>query len=250
MPFGNLYIGTSGWSYPDWRGRFYPTALRIKDHFAYYRKHFSAVEINLSFYRLPTQNTLDAWNRELEPDFHLVLKGSRVITHMKKLKHCEEPLKRFWERAGQLKTLKAVLWQLPPNLHKDTDRLDHFLGSQPQTIRHAVEFRHDSWWDDEVAAVLARHRAAFVAVSATGTPAAIYPTADFLYVRFHGLQNTPTPVNYSRNDLMYWVERLTPYVKRGLTLYAFFNNDYHAYAVRNALRFRDLLQERLTSAHG
>lgn len=241
MSNGSVYVGTSGWSYANWVGRFYPQDLRAQDRFAFYRRHFNTVEINLSFYRLPTQNTLDAWNRALPADFHLVLKGSRVITHVKRLSDCGEALARFWERAGQLRTLRAVLWQLPPNFRQDLERLERFLSGLPTRVRHAVEFRHESWWNDRTARVLEKHGAAFVAVSTSQLPDTIYPTADFLYVRFHGPARSPVPGNYTREELARWAARLRPWVRRGRTLYAFFNNDYRAYAVRNADTLLSLL---------
>jgi uncharacterized protein YecE (DUF72 family) len=129
---------------------------------------------------------------------------------------------------------------LPPSLHKDVERLDRFLAALPGTVRHAVEFRHASWWDDEVAAALARHAAAFVAVSHPALPDEVRPTTDFLYVRFHGLGKELYRYDYSREELAEWAARLGPH-RHGRTLYAFFNNDYNANAPRNALTFRELL---------
>jgi uncharacterized protein YecE (DUF72 family) len=240
MKRSRFFIGTSGWTYDDWSGTFYPEDVKGSERLAYYVRRFNTVEINATFYRLPTQPMLDAWNGRLPDGFHLAVKGSRVVTHLKKLANCEEALAVFLGRVKQLKTLCVILWQLPPSLHKDSDRLEQFLAALPHDVRHAVEFRHESWWDDEVAALLERHKAAFAAVSHPKLPDSIYPTADFLYLRFHGLGRQLYRYDYSRSELEGWVGRLKPHLK-GRALYAFFNNDYEANAPRNAEAFRSLL---------
>jgi uncharacterized protein YecE (DUF72 family) len=210
------------------------------DRLSFYAQKFDTVEVNASFYRTPTQPMIDAWNRRLAAGFHLVLKGPRTVTHLKKLRDCREPLELFLQRALQLRTLWVILWQLPPSLHKDVARLDEFLAGLPEKIRHAVEFRHASWWDDEIATTLARHNAAFVAVSHPSLPDAFYPTTDFLYLRFHGLGRQLYRYDYSREELGDWASRLKPHLPHR-TLYAFFNNDYQAHAPRNAAVLRELL---------
>jgi uncharacterized protein YecE (DUF72 family) len=172
-----------------------------------------------------------------------VVKGSRLITHLKKLADCQEPLETFLERVAQLRRLKVILWQLPPSLHKDVERLDRFLSQLPAEVRHAVEFRHESWWDEEVAALLKHHKAAFVAISHPRLPDAIHATTDFLYLRFHGLGRQLYRYDYCDEELAAWTARLQPLL-RGRTLYAFFNNDYDANAPRNAATFRKLLERR------
>jgi len=239
----HLYVGTSGWTYDDWSGSFYPEGVKGPDRLSFYAQKFNTVEVNASFYHTPTRPMIDAWNRRLGEDFHLVLKGPRTVTHLKKLRDCGEPLEMFLERALQLRTLRVILWQLPPSLHKDAARLDEFLADLPQRVRHAVEFRHVSWWDDEVAATLARHAAAFVAVSHPSLPAAFYPTTDFLYVRFHGLGRQLYHYDYSREELTDWTSRLKPHLPNR-TLYAFFNNDYHAHAPGNAAALCELLESK------
>jgi len=238
-----IYIGTSGWTYDDWTGPFYPPEVKGAQRLVFYADRFDSVEVNASFYRIPTQTMIDAWNRRLAKTFQLVLKGSRVITHLKKLHDCDEPLAAFWRQVEQLHTLRVILWQLPPSLHKDPQRLDRFLAGLPRRkhkpVRHAVEFRHESWWDDEVAAVLKRHKAAFVAVSHPRLPDDVLPTADFLYLRFHGMGKDLYRYDYSRDELEAWATRLAPHLA-GRTLYAFFNNDYQANAPRNAATFREL----------
>lgn len=235
-----IYVGTSGWTYDDWSERFYPKEVKGPERLSFYAAHFNTVEINATFYRLPTQTMIAAWNRRLGEDFHLVVKGSRVVTHFKKLDDCLDPLQTFLDRALQLERLKVILWQLPPSLHKDIERLERFLSLLPQSVRHAVELRHKSWWDDDTAEALSRYRAAFVAVSHPTLPDTIFPTTDFLYVRFHGQDRALYRYDYSDKELSYWVELLRPHLARR-ALYAFFNNDFNANAVRNAMSFRKML---------
>jgi len=236
----NIYIGTSGWTYQDWAGRFYPEKIKGSDRLSYYAQYFNTVEVNATFYRLPTGAMLTAWNKRLGPDFHLVVKGSRTITHLKKVRDHQQPLTAFLDRVLKLDRLKVILWQLPPSLHKDLARLENFLTGLPGSVRHAVEFRHKSWWDEEAAEVLARHSAAFVAVSHPRLPETIFPTTDVVYLRFHGSGRDLYKHDYSREELKAWAERVRPHLP-GRTLYAFFNNDYQAYAPRNAELFRKLL---------
>jgi len=244
MSHQQIYVGTSGWTYEDWQGRFYPDDVKAARRLEFYAQHFNAVEVNATFYHLPTANMITAWNRRLSEDFHLVLKGSQLITHRKKLAECGEAVERFFDRARQLRRLTVILWQLPPSLHKDVARLAAFLDGLPElAARHAVEFRHASWWDDEVADVLARRHASFVAVSHPQMPEDVLPTTDFLYVRFHGKGRQLYRYDYSDDELRAWAERLHKHLA-GRRLYAFFNNDYEAHAPKNARRLREILEER------
>lgn len=236
-----IYVGTSGWTYDDWSGPFYPEEVKGAERLSFYAKKFDTVEVNATFYRNPAPTAIKAWNRRLGPAFHLVVKGSRAVTHLKKIAGCEEPLKAFLVRALQLQRLRVILWQLPPSLHKDVERLERFLSTLPHKVRHAVEFRHESWWDEEVAAALERHKAAFVAISHPTLPDTWFTTTDFLYVRLHGIERQLYRYDYTDVELAEWVERLKPDLA-GRTLYAFFNNDYEANAPRNALTFRKLLE--------
>lgn len=237
---GEIHVGTSGWAYDDWAGVFYPAGLKAANRLEYYASRFGALEINVSFYRLPTPAMIDAWNRRLPEDFQLIVKGSRTITHLKKLVDYQEPLGVFWARVRPLRTLRMVLWQLPPSLRKDVERLDRFLADLPAGVRHAVEFRHESWWGGEVADVLARRGAVMVAVSHPTMPDTVVPTCDALLVRFHGLTTPLYRYDYSDEELAAWAERLRPHLA-GRTLFAMFNNGYEGNAVRNALRFREML---------
>lgn len=240
MTRSRIHVGTSGWTYDDWDGVFYPEGVAGPERLAYYATVFDTVEVNATFYRLPFAGMIAGWNRRLPAGFHLVLKGPRAVTHLRKLQNCDEELLRFFRRVRPLQALRAILWQLPPSLHMDPERLDQFLASLPRDWRHSVEFRHGSWWCEKTAEILRRHGAAFVAISHPRLPADLVPTADFLYLRFHGLGPRLYDYDYSDVELRQWVERVRPHC-RGRVLYAFFNNDWRAQAPRNALRLRELL---------
>lgn len=242
MGNGEIHVGTSGWTYGDWNGVFYPAGVTGAERLRFYARHFDTVEVNATFYRLPGASMIEGWNRRLPPQFHMVAKGPRRVTHHHRLEDCAAPLQRFLERVSALAPLKVLLWQLPPSLHRDVERLERFLAQLPALPRHAVEFRHASWWGDgAVAEALRRHNAAWVAVSHPRLPGTVVPTADFLYVRFHGLGRRLYDYDYAEAELQDWVERLAG-PRQGRTLYAFFNNDFHAHAVRNAGSFRAMLE--------
>jgi len=238
-----LHVGTSGWTYDDWAGPFYPEEVKGAERLAFYAERFDTVEVNATFYRLPFRGMIAGWNRRLPPSFHLAVKGPRMVTHYRKLQDFREPLQAFLDRVQELRTLRVILWQLPPSLRKDLALLEAFLAALPRQVRHAVEFRHESWWDEGTSALLSRHSAAFVAVSHPGLPGDLVPTADFLYVRFHGLGERLYDYDYSREELGEWVDKVRPHL-RDRDLYAYFNNDWKARAPRNAAAFRRMLEER------
>ncbi|RMG36438.1 MAG: DUF72 domain-containing protein [Planctomycetota bacterium] len=240
MARSRIHVGTSGWTYSDWRGTFYPPGTKSTQLLEYYASRFDTVEVNATFYRLPTDAMIASWNRRLPQDFHLVLKGPRTVTHLKKLIDADEPLQTFLQRAAALEKLRVILWQLPPSLHHDPQRLHAFLERLPDRWRHAVEFRHASWWNDETVRLLRSFNVAFVAVSHPELPKQILPTGDFLYLRFHGEQRPLYRYDYSDDELRAWADAVRPHL-RGRELYAFFNNDVDAHAPFNALRFRELL---------
>lgn len=235
------HVGTSGWTYDDWNGPFYPKTVRGAERLSFYAERFDTVEVNATFYRFPTEAMVASWRRRLGRGFHLVVKGHRIVTHRKRGLDCADQIADFMGRLAELKTLRVILWQLPPSLHRDVARLEGFLAQLPRgKVRHAVEFRHPSWWDDDVARRLRAHRAAFVAVSRPDLPSDVVPTTDFLYLRFHGLGPDPYRHDYARPELEAWAARLAPLL-RNRKLYAFFNNDHRAHAVGNAEAFRDIL---------
>lgn len=199
------WVGTSGYSYPQWLGVFYPEKLPKNEWFRYYAEQFSGVEINLSFYRLPTTATFRGWAKDVPEDFRFVLKGHRYVTHVRRLADVTGTVRAFFDRAAPLESrLACVLWQLPPGFRADPARLGSFLGvlaeAAPPSVRHAFEFRDESWFEGATYEILERAGAAVVLadypfqVLAPGMrarlperpPVHVPHTADFVYVRRHG----------------------------------------------------------------
>jgi uncharacterized protein YecE (DUF72 family) len=239
-PAKRIHVGTSGWVYKDWCGVFYPHKLPAAERLSFYAREFDVVEINATHYRLASPNMVEGWNRIVPPGFRMVAKGSQFITHRLKLRNCEQAVERFFAPLSALRSLSCVLWQFPQVMPRDLGRIDAFCALLPRHVRHALEFRDPAWWSDDVFALLEKHRMAFCAVSHPALPPDVVPTTDFLYVRFHGLGEKLYDYDYSPQQLAGWAARLRPHLRQR-ELYAFFNNDWHCQAIRNAKSFRQLL---------
>lgn len=240
MGSASLRIGTSGWNYKHWRGIFYPRDLPPSGWLSFYARHFDTVEINYSFYRLPTRENFVAWAEDAPAGFLFAVKGNRFITHLKRLREPEEPIGRFFERADALgPTLGPLLWQLPPQFHRDVERLTAFLAVLPGTYRHAFEFRHDSWFVQPVYDALTAHDAALCLADRGGGTSPLEITAGWAYVRFHG--GLDDGWAYTDEQLRTWAERIAGYRARGLPVYAYFNNDPHGHAINDCRRLARLL---------
>jgi uncharacterized protein YecE (DUF72 family) len=236
------FIGTSGWHYEGWRGAFYPEDLPKKGWLAFYAGQFPTVELNNSFYHLPTEAAFRAWHDATPADFTFAVKASRFITHIKRLKDIEEPLNNFMSRAALLKDkLGPVLYQLPPSLHRDDARLAEFLEKLPAG-RHAIEFRHDSWFADEVFGMLRRRGAAFCIFDMPRLKSPLIATADFAYIRFHGTGERYSG-SYPDKLLAEWADNISKLAKSLKAVYIYFNNDVSGHALRNAVTLRNLLEE-------
>jgi uncharacterized protein YecE (DUF72 family) len=246
---GAVYIGTSGWYYKQWHATFYPDGLSKPKLLPYYASQFPTVEINASFYKLLTQKTVADWTRKVPDDFVFAIKGSRFITHMKKLTEVGPGLEKFFDSIhGFQKKLGPILWQLPPNLRKDLTRLDEFLELLPRKYGHAVEFRHTSWVDDEVFALLQKHQAAHVWLSSLAMPMNFTVTAPFIFLRFHGLQGGYNH-DYTRAELQPWADQLNAQARRGQTAFAFFNNDGNTRAPQNAVTLMEMVSRHAVRPH-
>ena len=238
-----IHIGCSGWVYPHWRERFYPKEVPQRAWLTYYAEHFDTVEINNTFYRLPKPSAAEGWAEHSPPGFCFAVKVSRYMTHVKRLTMVETGLQRLYEPLEPLTEsgkLGPLLWQFPENFHRDTERLAGALAALPPG-RHAFEFRHDSWFTDEVYALLNQHNAALVVGDErsrwVSTPHV--RTADWTYIRFHhGTRGRHG--NYASSEIDTWARRLSQW-RRDTEVYAYFNNDWEGYAIRNA----KLLRERL-----
>lgn len=234
-----IHIGTSGWSYPGWRGRFYPPEIKPPDWLEYYASHFDTVEINMTFYRSPKPEILHGWATRTPADFLFTLKANRQITHLKKLKKVEHDLEHLAYLARQLRgKAGCLLYQLPPSLSRDLELLESFLKTLPTGFRQVIEFRHPSWYDPAVYELMSGAGAIFCVVSSSRVPPEVVVTAPVAYFRFHGLTGGYR-YRYSDEELKKWAEAIR---QCGATeAFVYFNNDYQAHAVFNALKLRELL---------
>lgn len=199
----NLYVGTSGYSYPKWKGKFYPKDLPAKGMLRYYGEHFRSVESNSTFRRMPEPDVLKRWNEEVPKDFRFALKAPQQITHMKRLKDSKDSVSHLFEVASVLKKrLGPVLFQLPPNFKKDATRLREFLALLPKRSRAAFEFRHESWFDEEIFEVLQRHKVALCMAEAENElEVPFVSTADWGYLRLRR-------EDYSDSELKAWMKKV------------------------------------------
>ena len=229
-----MRIGTSGWVYPHWNGDFYPAEVRAKDRFAYYAARFDTVEINGSFYRLPSDKAVEGWSDTAPAGFVYAWKASRYITQAKKLKEVGESVALVYGRMLPLgRTLGPALFQLPPSLHLKLDRLASFLPLLPEGRRNAIEFRHESWYTLEVMQVLADHDAALCISDRHDAPSPWEATASHVYIRGHG-PGGHYAGRYDRAELDRWADRIAHWRGEGRDVYAYFDNDIGGAAPRDA----------------
>jgi uncharacterized protein YecE (DUF72 family) len=237
------WIGTSGWSYDHWGGVLYPEGTPSRARLDLYAAEFGTVELNASFYRWPRDTTFAGWRRRLPDGFRMSVKAPRGLTHAKRLLDPDVWAQRItagWHELGDRRAVLLV--QLPPVMERDDARLDYFLGALPDWVRVAVELRHPTWQHDEVFALLERHGAAYCVISGAGLPCHLRATAEHVYVRLHGPDHDALYAgSYSEADLHWWAERIREWERGGREVLAYFNNDGHGHAVRNARALRSLL---------
>ncbi len=235
-----IRIGTSGWVYHHWCGIFYPNDLPQRDWFNYYAREFGTVEINYSFYRLPSEAAFDAWREQAPNNFVYAVKASRFLTHLKKLKEPEEPLRRFLERACHLgKTLGPILYQLPPYWSVNLPRFEHFLSVLPRGYTHVIEFRDESWLIEDVFQLMERYGVAHCIHDMPPMRVPIRITAPPAYVRCHG--DVSHGGEYQPATLRLWATRIEEWRRKQLDAFVFFNNDMGGYALQNAMTLKKLL---------
>jgi uncharacterized protein YecE (DUF72 family) len=235
-------VGCSGWNYGHWRERVYPKGLPPRRWLEHYATLFDTVEVNATFYRLPSRAAVANWVATSPPTFVFAIKASRYLTHLKRLTDLGNGVARFYERIEPLvesPKLGPVLWQLPANFHRDDARLGDALARLPPG-RHCFEFRHASWFVDEVYELLRRHRAALVIGDSPNRPFQAYElTADWTFIRFH-YGHRGRNGNYSERELEGWAQRIEAW-RRDAEVFAYFNNDWEGYAVRNGLWLKERL---------
>lgn len=238
---GKLQIGTSGWVYKHWMGIFYPLHLPSNQQLSFYAQNFSTVEINFSFYRLPERSVFEGWREQTPSGFLFAVKGSRYLTHMKKLKDPQEPLSRLMERVeGLQEKLGPILFQFPHTWHLNLERLQSFLellqtyGQQ----RFTFEFRHSSWLIPQVYKLLENAGVALCLPVSPTVPLDVRLTAPWTYIRMHTGQYG---VGYSDEELSIWANRIRLFLQQEADVYIYFNNDPDGYAIHDAQHLCRLL---------
>ena len=239
------YIGTSGYSYAHWKdGVFYPEGLKDNQFLEYYASCFNTVELNVTFYRIPSQKVFQNWYRRTPSDFKFVVKGTRIITHLKKLKDYHSTLKNFLDVCSNLgKKLILILWQFPPGFKYQDEKFKNFLQALSQTrYLYAFEFRHLSWFNSEVYKLLKKFNYTLCIADSPHWPCVEEITCNYLYLRFHG-GKILYGSEYSFSELKQWADKVKDWIThyRIKTVFAYFNNDAYGFAVKNALTFRKLL---------
>lgn len=229
-----IRIGTSGWFYPHWNEIFYPKDVSTPKRLKYYSENFDTVEINSTHYVTPTEKTVKNWFTQVPEDFLFSVKMHRFITHMKKLKNVEESLPLFFEKAALLKKkLGPILIQLPPMLHADIDRLKTFVKLLKKKYRYVFEFRHETWYVDEVYEILRKNEIALCVTDLKGKQSPEVFTADFTYIRLHGPTKAAYAGEYGPKLLKPWSKKLLEWQKK-VDVYCYFDNDEKSFAVKDA----------------
>lgn len=237
-----IHVGTSGFNYPEWRGTFYPADIKAGQMFDYYAARFKTVEINQTFYRMPTPKTTGAWLAQAPAGFTYTLKAPQRITHMQRLKDAGENVQFFCDSARVLgDRLGVLLFQLPPNLKADLPRLEAFLAVLPRDLRTAFEFRHDSWLNEDVYAALAAHQAALCIADFGDRTTPLHPTARHGYFRLRD-------EGYARADLERWVETIAGRADRWDDVFVYFKHEEEGKGPEFAALFLELLDARGLSA--
>lgn len=240
----SVHIGISGWNYPHWRQHGFYEGVPQRRWLAYCAEHFTGIEINASFYRLQSVDTYRKWREQTPEGFKFTAKGHRYVTHNKKLRDAAGPIRLEREHAAGLGgDLAAVVWQLASNLRFDPQRLEDFctqLGAWPET-RHAIEMRHRSWFNDETADCLARHRVAACQSDSADWPMWDAVTTDLVYVRLHGHTRSYAS-RYSTATLKRWARAIDHWRKEGRSVHVYFDNDSEGHAPGDAMRLLDLVR--------
>jgi uncharacterized protein YecE (DUF72 family) len=248
---GGIWIGTSGWVYKEWAGHFYPKGWPKKDEFSYYVRHFPTVEINATFYRLPTLKMVRGWHDRAPKGFVFAVKGSRFLTHLKRLKETGPGVRKYFNRLVPLGDRTGpILWQLPPNFgptKENVQRLTRFLKKLPDRYQHAVEFRDPSWMSETNLDLLRAQNAVNVWISSLRMPQDYTITGEFVYLRFHGLKDGAYH-DYTRAELEPWARQLRRAAERGLRCYVYFNNDLNTRAPINAETLMEMVGSHAVTA--
>lgn len=235
-------VGTSGWHYSSWWGPFYPEKTKKADALCYYATKFDAAELNAPFYRTPTEKAVESWRESVPADFRFAWKASKFITHWRRLIVNENSMNLLEDRAGRLgDRLGPILFQLPPRMKANRERLAAFLDALPKHRRYSFEFRHESWYEPAIFDLMSDHDAALCISDHVDAPAPRVATADWVYVRLHGA-NGRYHGNYSPQALGGWARRMREWRGEGREVWCFFDNDVGAAAPEDARRLKAMLE--------
>jgi uncharacterized protein YecE (DUF72 family) len=243
MKPGVIRVGCSGWNYRHWRGPFYPEKMPVKRWFDHYSSVFDTVEINNSFYRLPSAETFGKWRDQAPPGFRYAVKANRFLTQAKKLKDCAEPLQRMLTPVRELgETLGPILYQLPPRFRVNLERLSEFVSLLPADLAHVFEFREKSWLTEEVLALLDARGMAFCVHDMPGSATPRWASGPIAYIRFHGGEGKYWG-RYSDEGLLSWTDWIVEQSRAGRDVWCYFNNDIYAHAIDDALTLRAMIAQ-------
>ncbi|MFP4497825.1 MAG: DUF72 domain-containing protein [Vulcanimicrobiota bacterium] len=234
-------IGTSGWHYDHWIGKFYPDNMKKKNELEFFSEYFDTVEINNSFYQVPSDKTLNNWQKTVPDDFLFAFKANRYTTHMKKLKDPGKSIPTLIHSLKQLAgNLGPILFQLPPNFGFNGERLNNFLKELPEKYNYAFEFRDPDWFRDETYQLLSEYNSAFCIYDMPGMETPREITANWVYIRMHGPEKKYED-RYTNHQLSGWAGALNTWKDQGKDIYCYFNNDKAGYAVENARALKEML---------
>lgn len=234
------FLGCSGYYYRGWKGKFYPENLKTSEWLEYYSKFFNTVEINSTFYHLPKVSNLRRIYKKTPRDFKVSVKVNRYITHLKKMKEVKDRVREFYEicKNGLGEKLGCILFQMPPSYAYSSENIERILENLDKSFKNVVEFRHKSWWNEEVFKIFKEEGICFCSVSAPTLPEDLIKTSDYIYIRFHGRKGWYA-YNYTNEELKTWAEKIKN--SGAEEVWAYFNNDVNAYAPFNCLKLKEYL---------
>jgi uncharacterized protein YecE (DUF72 family) len=245
LPICDVHIGCSGWYYWHWKGKFYPSDIPSSQYFTIYQSHFRTVELNAPFYSWPTVSAVKTWIRQAEPGFVYTIKVCELITHIKRFDDTRLLIEDFSYIGDLLGTrMGCFLFQLPPSVHYTLDMLHSILSQLNPRYRNVVEFRHKSWWNEEVFSAFKAAGAIFCSCSGPRLPDELIRTSDEIYIRFHGPKQWYRH-DYTDDELIVWVKRIRQ--SGAKTVWAYFNNDRDGYSIKNAKRLSELLNDTISA---
>lgn len=237
----DIHIGTSGWSYEHWKKNFYPEGMPSKKWLHFYSNQFSTVEINSTFYHLPLQSTIRNWHEQVPDHFLFSLKASRYITHLKRLKEGKKSLKLFYKTIADLQNkIGPILFQLPPSFKMDKERLTEFMAQLSADFSYVFEFRHDSWFVEEIYDLLSKNNIALCISDLKGKLSPEIITASFTYIRLHGPKNAYKGF-YGLSKLRNWKSKMENWAK-DISVFCYFDNDEKGYAIQDAKKLKKMVE--------